>query len=125
MATWRQRGDPVRLLGKRVLLVVLFALVVGGSLGVWRTYQKERESLALDTQARARAADLAEREGKLKKDIDLLQTDRGREEALREQYAFAAAGEGVVIIVDQPGAPVPSASSSAFVEWLHRTFPWW
>lgn len=121
----RQRGDPVRLLGRRLLLAALLGLAIFGLFGVWNTYQKERESAMLDKEAQAQASDLVEREGKLTNDITELQTDRGKEEALREQYALAAKGEHVIVIVDQPAQAAPTASSSAFVEWLHKTFPWW
>jgi cell division protein FtsB len=121
----RQRNEPVRLLGRRLLLVGLLILSVLGSLGVWNTYQKERESAALDREAQAQAQDLSQREAKFETDIAELQTNRGKEEALREQYALAAKGEHVIVIVDQPEQAPTTASSSAFVEWLHKTFPWW
>ena len=125
MVLKRQRGDPVKLLGRRFLLSGLIAITVMSAFGVWNTYRKEREALALKAEAQARAADLSEREGQLKSDISGLQTDRGKETALREQYALAAAGEHLIVIVDEPAQPPPAASSSAFVEWLHKTFPWW
>ncbi len=125
MAALRQRSDPVRLLGRRLLLVALFILTVLGVLGVWNTYQKERESAALARESQAQALDISQREAKLKRDIADLQTNRGKEEALRQQYALAAQGEHVIVIVDSPAQAPKTASSSAFVEWLHKTFPWW
>ncbi|MBI4087998.1 hypothetical protein HY418_01275 [Candidatus Kaiserbacteria bacterium] len=125
MAPRGQRGDPVRLLGRRLLLMVLFAIAVAGIFGVWNTYQKEREAALLNHEAQAQASDLSEREAQLEKDITNLQTDRGKEAVLRQQYALAARGERVIVIVDQLAQPAPTASSSAFVEWLHKTFPWW
>lgn len=121
----RRREDPVRLLGKRLLLVALIAFAFIASLGVWNTYQKDQEATALEAQAQAQAQDLTQREEQLQHDIADLDTARGKEAALREQYALAALGEGVVVIVDQPSTPAPTASTSAFVEWLQKAFPWW
>ena len=121
----KNRNEPVRLLGRRFLLVGLLGLAIIGIIGVINTYQKERESAALEKEAVAQATDLTQREAQLQNDVSELQTDRGREGALREQYALAAEGEQVIVIVDRPSQVVPTASSSAFVIWLHKTFPWW
>jgi cell division protein FtsB len=125
MAVLRQREEAVRLLGRRFLLVALGLVAIFGTVGVWNIYQKSRESKILATEAQMQAKDLSDREAELKKDIADLQTDRGREEALRKQYAMAASGEGVIILVEAPAQQAPTASSSAFVQWLHKAFPWW
>jgi|SRR3989344_622416 len=125
MVALKQREDPVRLLGKRFLLAALCVLAVVGAFAVWNTYQKERESAILDGEAQAMALDITDREAKLKSDIAKLQTDRGKETALRQQYALAAEGERVIVIVNQSAQTAPTASSSAFIEWLHKTLPWW
>ncbi|MCR4325532.1 MAG: hypothetical protein NUV59_01880 [Patescibacteria group bacterium] len=125
MSTARQRGDPVRLLGRRLLLGFLIALTVAAGFGVWNTYKKEREAAELMREAQIQADDLAQREAQLTRDIADLESERGKEAALRQQYALAAKGEGLIVIVDRPAQPQQTASSSAFVEWLHQTFPWW
>lgn len=125
MAHSRQRHDAARLLGRRVLLALMISVALAGTFGVWNTFRKERESAALMREAEAQATELVQREGQLKADIANLQTDRGKEEALRQGFALAGAGEGLIVIVDQPAQPTPTASTSAFVEWLHKTFPWW
>ena len=125
MALQRQRNDAVTLLGKRLLLAALMALVCFAGLGVWSTYQKERESAALRHEAEAQADDLVAREEQLKLDIADLESARGKEAALRREYALAGEGEQLIVIVNEKVQPVPAASSSAFVEWLHSTFPWW
>ena len=125
MATIRGREDPVRLLGRRVLLGILLAIAIAGVFGLWNIYQKERESAALNAEAQAQLADLERRQQTLTSNIAELETDRGKEAALRDQYALAAKGEGLIVIVDASAPPTQTASSSAFIEWLHKTFPWW
>ena len=122
----RQRNDPVRLFWKRLAILALFGLVVAAAFGVWNSYQKERESAELRDQAQAQLSDLTSRQTQLNSDISKLQTERGTEEILREQYALAAKGENEIVIVDASSAqPVAEATSSAFVQWIHRAFPWW
>jgi cell division protein FtsB len=120
----RPRNDPVRLFWRRLLLLGLFVLVVASALGVWSAYGKEQESAQLRHDAEAQLQDLTTRQAQLQTDIGKLQTDRGKEEVLREQYALAGKGEGLIVIVD-PTPTEPVATSSAFAQWLHKTFPWW
>ena len=119
----RQRNDPVRLFGKRLIVLGLLALVVLAIGGVWNAYQKERESAALRTRAEVQLDDLTKRHAQLSSDIANLQTDRGREEVLREQYALAAQGEGLIVIVEPQQEPVHATST--FMDKLRKAFRWW
>ncbi|OGG49625.1 hypothetical protein A2763_03000 [Candidatus Kaiserbacteria bacterium RIFCSPHIGHO2_01_FULL_54_36] len=123
MAMMRYRNDPVRLFGRRLLLLVLLGLVVVVIGGVWNAYQKEQESKALRTRAEVQLSDLSERQTQLMSDVASLETDRGREEVLREQYALAARGEGLIVIVEpQPEQP---HATSTFMDKLKKAFTWW
>ena len=119
----RQRNDPVRLFGKRLIVLGLLALVVLAIGGVWNAYQKERESAALRTRAEVQLDDLTKRHAQLSSDIANLQTDRGREEVLREQYALAAQGEGLIVIVEPQAEP--AHATSTFMDKLRKAFRWW
>ena len=120
----RSRNDPVRLFGRRLILLGLFALIVLSAMGVWSAYQKEKESRLLRKEAEMQLGDLSKRQAQLDADIASLETDRGKEQVLREQYALAARGEGLIVIVDTP--PVaPTRATSSLVDWLKKTFTWW
>lgn len=120
----RSRNDPVRLFGRRLILLGLFALIVLSAMGVWGAYQKEKESRLLRKEAEMQLGDLSKRQAQLDADIANLETDRGKEQVLREQYALAARGEGLIVIVDTP--PVaPAHATSSLVDWLKKTFTWW
>lgn len=124
MAGIRQRNNPVRLFGKRLLIVALLLLTVTVAWSVWKAYQKEHESGMLRAEAELQLADFAERQTQLTDDIASLQTERGMEEVLREQYALAARGEGLIVIVEQPEATPVEATSTVF-ERIKRAFRWW
>ena len=120
----RQRNDPVRLFGKRLILLVLLALVALAAGAVWSAYEKERESAMLRMQAEVQLDDFSKRQAQLNTDIADLQTDRGREEVLREQYALAAQGEGLIVIVEPQNA-TPTKATSTMFEKIKRAFTWW
>src|SRR3989344_9212426 len=124
MERFTTRRDPLRLLGKRLLLVLLLLLVAVAISGVWKAYRKEQESLVLRQEAEVQLADLAKRKAQLEADITKLNTPRGMEEALREQYGLAKSGEHVIIIVDS-SAPAPVPETSPVMEWFQKTLSWW
>ena len=124
MNRFTPRRDPLRLFGKRILLVLLFVLVVVAVSGVWKAYRKEQESHALRQEAEVQLADLIQRKAQLEEDIAKLNTPRGMEEALREQYLLAKKGEKLIIIVDHP-TPAPIQAASSLGEWFRRTFWSW
>jgi cell division protein FtsB len=126
MATIRPKNDPVRLFGRRLMLLALLVLLVAAVPGAWKAYQEDRESAVLRGQAQTQLNDLSQRQAQLDADIATLQTDRGMEAALRDQYALAAKGENLIIIEDATSAAATAeATSSAFAQWIHKAFPWW
>ena len=121
---WGQRRDPLRLMGKRLLLVFLFLLVAVAISGVWKAYRKEQESLSLRREAEIQLADITKRKLQLEGDITKLNTPRGMEDALREQYLLAKSGENLIIIVDSP-TPAPIEATSSVMEWFQKTLFRW
>ena len=125
MVTLRERRDPVRIFLRRLRLMGLFLLVVAVISGVWGIYGKEQEAIALKREALSQLADLSTQQAQLNGSIAELETDRGKEAALRQQYNVGDAGEGMVMIVEPP-KPVPVlATSTPFKTWLRDTFSWW
>jgi cell division protein FtsB len=124
MNSFGQKRDPLRLLGKRLLLILLFLLVIVATSGVWKAYQKEQESLSLRREAEIQMADLTKRKLQLEEDIMKLNTPRGMEDALREQYLLAKSGENLIIIVDSP-TPTPIEATSPVMLWFQKTLSWW
>ena len=120
----RHRNEAVKLFGRRLLLLGVFLITVALISGVWNIEGKAQESASLKKQAEAQLADLTKRQDQLTADIESLKTDRGKEEALRQQYALAAKGEHMVIIVDPESAAVTVASSTVMQK-IAGFFSWW
>ena len=104
-------------MGRRLLLVGLVIVVVSAAGGVWNIYRKDQEAARLNAEAQAQLADLKQRQAKLQGDYEKLQTDRGMEEALREQYALGKQGEGMIVIVE-PEKPQPIQATSSIMQWF-------
>ena len=112
----------VRLLWRRLGIVALLVLVAAAVFGVWNVYQKDRESQVLRYQAESQYTTLAQQQALLQSDISSLQTERGKEAALRQQYAVGKQGEGLIVIVD-PTPPAPVQASSSIMQWVQKFLP--
>jgi cell division protein FtsB len=113
MATFQQRKDPMRLMWRRLIAVLLLVCIAIALRGVWGVYKKSQESRVLKIEAEATLNDLKSREKELREDIASLKSDRGVEAELRERYDLAKEGESVVVIVDPP-APPPEPKPTPF-----------
>jgi cell division protein FtsB len=110
---------------RRLTLVGLFVLVIIAASGVWGIFQKDQESIVLKRQAQTQLSDISTQQTQLTASIAELQTERGKEAALRQEYSVGDPGEGMVMIVEpQASAPVV-ATSTPFQKWVHSAFSWW
>lgn len=125
MAIAGKRFDPVRLIVRRLVLILLLVLVVGALSAMWDVYKKERDSRVLRDQAEAQLQNLTLQEERLTAEISRLETARGKEELLRENYEMAREGEQLIIIIEPP-APAPlEATTTPMMQWVHRLIPFW
>ena len=84
-------------------------------------YQK-RESLQRPAENQYNM--LSQQQTQLQSDIASLETDRGKEAALRQQYAVGKKGEGLIVIVD-PRSDAPRQASSTIMQWVRKFLPFW
>jgi hypothetical protein len=124
MANFRNKYDPLRIFLKRLGTLALVLLVLAVGLGVWKVYQKERESRTLREYAEVKRDELQSREARLRDDTQRLKTVRGQEEALREQFDVGMEGEGLIVIVEPP-EPEPIIVPPTFLEKVKSFFVWW
>lgn len=124
MAMRERHKALVRLFWRRLGMMMLVLLVILAGLALWRVYQKERDSRELRRQAEVKLADLKEQETSLSTHIQSLRTERGKEEALREQYSVGREGEGLIVIVE-PEQPEPVQATSSMRLWVKKFLPFW
>lgn len=115
--------DPLKLLGRRLVTVCLALAALAAGSGVWGAYKKERESAELRHEAEVQLADLVARNEQIEAKLAHLETDRGKEETLRERYELGKAGEHLIVIVDEP-APATSTPAPSVLDRLRGAWPW-
>lgn len=125
MAIVGKRSDPVRLFARRLALIALFVVVVAACSALWDVYNKEKESRILKNQAEAQLYNLNIQESHLSGEISRLETARGKEEMLRENYEMARKGENMIMIIDPPVRAPTVATTTELTKWMHRLIPFW
>ncbi|TAL49537.1 hypothetical protein EPN83_00085 [Patescibacteria group bacterium] len=93
----RRLYSPLSLL----VVAVLAALFLRGA---WQIWQKERESGRNINQVSRALEEARRKERQLSAGIERLQTERGKEEEIREKFSVARTGEEVAVIVERGGA---------------------
>jgi cell division protein FtsB len=98
-----------------VLLLVIFWLVslIWGLLG--KAQVAIKESRDAEWQYRA----LEERKATLEANLAALQTDRGRDAAIRTSFGVAKPGEEVIVVV-----PPATSTATETPPWWQRLFDW-
>jgi cell division protein FtsB len=125
MAIPSRKSDPVGLLIRRVALLVLLLFVIAALSALWDVYKKERDSRVLRVQAETQLQNLVQQEERLTNEIARLETSRGQEEMLRENYEMAKEGERVIIIIEPPKPEPLPATTTSMQKWMHRLIPFY
>lgn len=125
MAIPGRRSDPVRLFVRRLGLLFLLVIVLGALSTLWDVYKKERDSRVLREQAEAQLQNLTLQEVHLTSEIGRLETKRGQEELLRENYEMAKHGEQLIIIIDPPQPEPLPATTTDMMRWMRWLVPFW
>ena len=111
--------QPIRL--RDVTLSVLFALgIVWFGYLIWGIFEKEERARTEVNETKAQLSSLKDREAKLQGDLDTMQTERGKEAALRDVRGVARPGEEVIIVV--PAATTTPGSLQK--SWWRRVLEW-
>lgn len=123
MAYSGPRNDPGRLFLRRLGILALAIVTLFALSSVWDVYRKERDSRELRKRAELKLAELEMQEAQLRDGLARLHTDRGKEEALRQQYEVGRAGEGLIVIVDSAPQEAPP-EPEGFMRWFNKLFRW-
>ena len=84
------------------VIVLLFASLLLLVHSVWGAYQKERYALEKSEESLRELREMQKHERELSAQMERLQSERGREEEIREKFLVGKEGEGVIYIIDTP-----------------------
>jgi len=97
------RSKPVLIL-LTIILIAFVWNIVNLSVKLQETYKNKNIE-------QEKISDLENRKAKLSTDIDKLNTDKGKEEVIRENFGMVKEGEGVVVIVDDKNQTIPDSKN--------------
>ena len=96
----RQRSKLRRALYAKPTILLVAVAIVFAAHGAWGMYNKSKEAGLRADDANARLSELRERSSELTTDIELLSSERGVEEEIRDRFMVAKEGENVMIVSD-------------------------
>ncbi len=83
-----------------IILIAMICVCVFFATNVVTLMRKNKDTRLLKDQASRELTELENRRQKLEADIASLESERGQEEVIRENFQVTKEGEGVVVIVD-------------------------
>ncbi len=98
----------MRLLYSRLAIIVLLVPVFFFGYAAYNAYGKSTEAEVKRLAVEEELARVTERENVLLADLEVLESSRGVEEALRSRYLVGREGEQVIMLIDNELEPVAS-----------------
>lgn len=94
-----------KLYSKTTLFILLFLAIFLIS-PTWKIWRKNIESTRKLEIAKQELAELEKKEGELRAEVSLLQSEQGKEQEIRKKFSVTKEGEEVVFLVDRKEASV-------------------
>src|SRR3989338_2608644 len=111
MRDFQEKGKIRRLLESRPALFIFTLLILLSAWNLIGFWQKMDETGKNRRMAEEKAAELGASKKNLEFEIGRLESDRGIEEVLRENYGLAREGEGVIVVIEDRSAEGSEAES--------------
>lgn len=110
------RSKPVLVL-LTIILIAFVWNIVNLTIKLEDTYKNKKIE-------QEKISDLENRKAKLSTDIDKLNTDKGKEEAIRENFGMVKEGEQVIVVVDDKNQTTdePKKEDKGFFVWFKNLF---
>lgn len=123
MRDFQKRGKLRRLLESKLVLAVLAGVLLFSMWNLAVFWRKMSETGRNKEIAGERVKELEANKESLEYEIERLQSDRGIEEVLREDYGLSREGEGVIIVVeDQNALKAQVPKDTGFWAWVKGIF---
>lgn len=84
----------------KVIILVLVVIAAFALNGTWEVYKKAKLARESRNEIQTELTKLTDRKNALTHDTELLKTDRGVEETMRQKFGVVKEGEEVVVVVD-------------------------
>jgi cell division protein FtsB len=114
MRNFEKKGKLMRILESQLVLVILAGALLFSLWSLVGFWQKMNETSKKRKMAEEKVLELKEGKEKLEIDIEKLQSDRGIEEILREDFGLAREGEGVIVVVEDQNKEAEKPESGGF-----------
>lgn len=100
MRNFQEKKGLKRFLQSKPVLILLFILVIVFTLNVISLMGKLKETEKNKKIQEVEINNLQKRKEKLSDDIEKINTEKGKEEMIRENFGLVKEGEGMIIIVE-------------------------
>jgi len=123
---YSRRQELVRFFIGLGAVAIMLALTISSVRAAWSMYGKFSEASAGDAAANLNLEQLKVQEAHVSATVAQLQTQRGVEAQIRENYGLALPGEGEIDLVQSSTSTVASTTPPAgfWTRLWHMLFPW-
>jgi cell division protein FtsB len=102
-----------------ILLAIIVILFAWKILGLVNKLQETYKDKKIEEQ---KISDLEQRKAQLSGDINKLNTDKGKEEVIRNNFGMVKEGEQEIVIVDDKNQTASPQPQGGFFAWLKNLF---
>jgi len=123
MRNFQQKRNWRNLMQSKPVLILLGFLVLLFAWNILGFWNKMQETAKNKKMAEDKITSLQQQKDQLSSKINSLNTEEGKEAFIRENYDLVKAGEGEIVIVNDPNSPpAPTPNSSGFFGFLKNLF---
>ena len=116
MFNFRERRIFERIFYSKAAIAVLGVLLLFALNALWGVYDKYLEAAGNRDRAMEEHRGISERVMATRDDLALLKTERGIEKKIREEFGFAKADEGIIVIVEEDArVEIPTEQKKSFL----------
>ena len=100
MRTFQEKNKWRKVMESKPMLILFGIVLLAFAYSVFGLVNKASDSMKNKDLVKERVVQLQKEKEKLTKDIEKLNTDKGKEEAVREKFGMAKDGEEMIVVVD-------------------------
>lgn len=123
MRNFQEKRGIKAILQSKPALFLLGAIILAFAWSIIGLVGKAEDTVKNKNIAADKITELQKEQDKLSSDIQNLQTDQGKEAAVREKFGFGKPGEGMIVVVDDPNSSAGAgAKQNGFFDFFKNFF---